>query len=1034
MISFAPGAALLLLTAMASAAPASTPLPADHAQRMAKSMDLFQKEVSGLLKEHCLKCHGGEKTKGDFDLSTREDLLKGGEEGIAIIPFDSKGSPMMKLLRHEEEPAMPDKKPKLPDGVIKMIADWIDNGASYSEPLIAGKKPNKDRSVVTDEDRQWWAFKPLAKATNRKSQSTNPVDELLLQKANAKGLKFNPPADPRVLVRRAYLDLTGLPPTPEEVETFVQSTIRKPESAMDELVTKLLDSPRYGERWARHWLDVARFAESSGFEHDYDRPFAFHYRDFVIKALNQDMPYDQFVRWQLAGDEYEPENPMALAATGFLGAGVYPTQITANEVERVRYDALDDMLSTSTNAFLGLTVGCARCHDHKYDPIPTRDYYRMLSTFTTTVRSNIDVEMEPEKTKPLKEAWEIERKKLADAESSVETKLHPGFDQWVASGMADAGKSVWTILEPAELKSSAKAKFKALGDGSYLAEGENGAWDTYTITAKTTQRHITGLKLEALTHPSMKRNGPGRAPNGNFGLAKVSITAAPAKGGTEQEVKISKAIADYEQNKTNLSIAGTLDEDSSSGWAVDGQLGKDHAAVFTFAQPLDIPDGAKLTIKLSFSVNTQHNIGRPRFSLMSDAEPTLKGGVLAANVAVAMERARSEGDAAKLNEADRKALFDWWKQRDAGWQDAHKKLADVLAKEPRNKTTMMICGEGYTPIRMHTQGADFLEQTYFLKRGNADLKDGVAAPGFMQALMRTTDEKSWQWQAPKESKFSGRRRTFSNWITDVEHGSGALLARVIVNRLWQHHFGHGIVSTPNDFGKQGTLPSQPELLDWLANELIANGWKLKPIHKLIMLSKAYQQGTALDPTKEKADPANDLFMRRTPQRIEAEAVRDSMLAVSGLLDETMFGAGTRDEASRRRSIYFNIKRSQLIGSMVAFDAPEPLVSQGARPTTTVAPQALMLMNSPQVRSWAEALAKRILSDASGTHDTGARIAKAYSNCFGRMPNADESAAALVFITQQAMSYDADKKPEAPMHALADFCQVLFGLNEFVYQP
>jgi mono/diheme cytochrome c family protein len=1029
---FAAGAPISLVASAAFAAPAAAPLPADHAQRMAKSLEMFQKDVSQLLKEHCLKCHGGEKTKGDFDLSTREDLLKGGKEGAAIVPFDSKSSPMMKLIRHEEDPAMPDKKPKLPDDVINKIADWIDNGASYSEPLIAGKKPNKDRSVVTDEDKQWWAFKPLAKVTNLKSQNTNPIDELLLEKARAKGLKFNAPADPRVLIRRVYLDLTGLPPSPEEVETFVQSAVRNPKSAMDELVSKLLDSPRYGERWARHWLDVARFAESSGFEHDYDRPFAFHYRDFVIKALNQDMPYDQFVRWQLAGDEYEPENPMALAATGFLGAGVYPTQITANEVERVRYDALDDMLSTTSNAFLGLTVGCARCHDHKYDPIPTRDYYRMLSTFTTTVRSNIDVELNPEKTKPLKEAWEIERKKLADTQSALEQKLQPAFDQWVGSGMTDAGKSVWTILEPAELKSSAKAKFKPLGDGSYLVEGENGAWDTYTITAKTSQRHLTGLKLEALTHPSMKRNGPGRAPNGNFGLAKITISAAPANGGEEQDVKISKAVADYEQNKTSLSVAGSLDEDSSSGWAVDGQIGKDHAAVFTFERPLDMPEGVKLTIKLSFSVNTQHNIGRPRFSLMSDAEPTLKGGVLAANVATAMERARNGGGADKLNATDRKALFDWWKQRDAAWQDANKKLADVLAKEPSNKTTMMICGEGYKPIRMHTQGADFLEETYFLKRGNAELKDGIAPPGFMQVLMKEPDEKRWQWQAPKEAKFSGRRRTLSNWMTDVEHGSGALLARVIVNRLWQHHFGRGIVSTPNDFGKQGTLPSQPELLDWLANELIRNGWKLKPIHKLIMLSAAYQQGTALDSENEKADPANDFFMRRMPQRLEAESVRDSMLAVSGALDETMFGAGTRDEASRRRSIYFNIKRSQLIGSMVAFDAPEPLVSQGARPTTTVAPQALMLMNSPQVRSWAEALAKRIETDCEEKKDVGSHVARAYAICFGRVPSHDESSSALAFIAQQAVSYDADKKSEAPMHALADFCQVLFGLNEFVY--
>lgn len=1027
---------LILGTVLASAAiPAlaaapAPALPADHAQRMTKGLAAFQQEVSGLLKEHCLKCHGGEKVKGEFDLSTREDLLKGGKEGPSVVPFSAKDSSMMKLLRHEEEPAMPDKKPKLPDEIIAKIAAWIDDGAPYAEPLVAGKKPSRDRSVVTDEDRQWWAFQPLAKVKLPGGRD-NPVDALLLEKAKSKGLTFAAAADKRALIRRAYLDLTGLPPTPEAVSAFLTDSS---DSAWPALIEQLLDSPNYGERWARHWLDVARFAESSGFEHDYDRPFAFHYRDFVIKALNMDMPYDQFVKWQLAGDEYDAENPLAMAATGFLGAGVYPTQITANEVERVRYDALDDMLSTSGSAFLGITIGCARCHDHKFDPIPAHDYYRMLSTFTTTVRSNVEVEMEPKKNKALKAVWEKDRQKLADAESDIEKTLHPKFEQWVAGGMADAGKAVWTILEPKEIKSSAKAKFKALGDGSYLAEGENGAWDNYTVTATTTQRHLTGLKLEALTHPSMKRNGPGRAPNGNFGLAKVTITAASAKGGKDVDVKIRKAAADFEQNKGHLSIAASLDDDSSSGWAIDGQIGKDHAAVFTFDQPLDFPEGTKLSIKLSFSVNTQHNIGRPRFSLISDVEPTLEGGVLAANVATAMQRAREGGSAAKLSEADRKALFGWWRQRDAGWQAAHRMLADHLAKEPRSTTTMMICGEGYTPIRMHTQGADFLNETHFLKRGNTELKDGVATQGFMQALMRGEESGQWKWNAPEGAKFSGRRRTFSNWITDVDHGAGALLARVIVNRLWQHHFGRGIVTTPDDFGKQGALPSQPELLDWLAGELIRGGWRLKPIHRLIMMSAAYRQGAAEAEAKAKADPTNDYFMRRVPQRLEAEAIRDSMLSACGLLDGTMFGPGNRDEAGKRRSIYFNIKRSQLIGSMVSFDAPEPLVTQGSRPTTTVAPQALLLMNSPQVRTWAEALARRIGLGSQENGDIAAGIARAYTICFARPPAANETAAAQAFIEKQTRSYEADKKAEARMHAAADFCQVLFGLNEFVYQP
>jgi len=774
----------LLITLLGSALPAAEPLPADHAMRMERGLVTFQKDIAPLLKTHCLKCHGADATKGDLDMATRVDLLRGSHNGPVVVPFDAAKSVLIEVINHTKEPNMPKNKPKLSSDSIAKLTSWINDGAPYAEPLIAGRKPKRDPTKVTDEDRQWWSFLPLKDKAAKPltpAEGAKKIDEMLLAKAKSKGLTLNPKADSATLVRRMYLDLTGIPPTPAELTVAVRSGEVKGEKTsnpksssllnistspqpvvsqtLESLINKLLASPRFGERWARHWLDVARFAESTGFEQDYDRPFAFHYRDFVIKALNSDMPFDQFVKWQLAGDEYEPENPLALAATGFLGAGVFPSQITANEVERTRYDAMDDMLSTTSAGLLGLSVGCARCHDNKYDPIPNRDYYRMLSTFTTTTRMNVDV------------------------------------------------------------------------------------WPDKVTSAITTKK---------------------------------------------------------EKNK--------------------------------------------------------------------DTPPQ------------------------------------------------------------QGATRMMICGEGYEPIVMHTQGGPFFDQTYFLKRGNTDLKDGEATQGFLQIFARPGDEKRWQWSPPEGAKYSGRRRTLSNWITDVDHGAGALLARVIVNRLWQHHFGTGIVSTPNDFGKTGNAPSQPELLDWLASQLIANGWKMKPIHQMILLSQAWQQSTQRDAAKEAADPGNELFMYRKPQRLEGEAIRDSMLAVSGLLDATMFGPGTRDENSKRRSIYFNIKRSQLIGSMVAFDAPEPLVSQGARPTTTVAPQALILMNSAQARGWAESLAKRV-SDVS---DVGQRIKDAYLICFSRAPNADELASGKAFIESQRTSYEAEKKPNAESLAMADYCQVLLGLNEFVY--
>ena len=408
----------------------------------------------------------------------------------------------MKLIRHEEEPEMPEKKPKLPDAAIAKIAAWIDHGAPYDAPLIAGKAPPRAKSRVTDEDRKWWSFQPLAKVTPP-TGAAHPVDAFLLEAGKAKGLALNPPTDAPTLIRRASLDLTGLPPRPIS-QAFTRGCADH--ATLNVQLSTFIDGlslARLRRAVGAAWLDVARFAESSGFEHDTiaqipSRTATCH------QALNADMPFEQFARWQVAGDEFAPGDPLALMATGFLGAGVFPTQITANEVERTRYDALDDMLSTTGSAFLGLSVGCARCHDHKFDPIPTNDYYRLLSTFTTTVRSNIDIEIEPEKTKALRAVWSKEGEALAAAVVKVESALRPAFDQWLASGVSDVGASAWMLLEPTELKSNSKATFKPLGDGSYLVEGTNGAHDAYTITAPVAEKHITALRLEALTHPSMK--------------------------------------------------------------------------------------------------------------------------------------------------------------------------------------------------------------------------------------------------------------------------------------------------------------------------------------------------------------------------------------------------------------------------------------------------------------------------------------------------------------------------------------------------
>jgi hypothetical protein len=536
----------------------------------------------------------------------------------------------------------------------------------------------------------------------------------------------------------------------------------------------------------------------------------------------------------------------------------------------------------------------------------------------------------------------------------------------------------------------------------------------------------------------MKRNGPGRAGNGNFALSDIRVFAAPKKGGKRKTVKLVNPKATHQQNKGSLSIASSIDSDKKkSGWAVDvGGIGKEQAAVFEFAEPIGFEDGTVLTIELDFFVNTSHTIGRPRLAVTTAPKPVaIKGNARAASLATLLETLRKSGGAEKLNAKQRAELLKIFRAQDAEWAKLNAKVQTHLAAKPKAKLTkVQVTSEGFKPTKHHADGRGFphfYKETYFLKRGDPNQKQGAATQGFMQVLMRGgKDETAWQIPAPKNARTSFRRHALANWMTDTEHGAGHLLARVMANRLWQHHLGQGIVSTPNDFGLQGDLPTHPELLDWLASELIANGWRLKPLHKKIIMSATYRQSATHDAAKMKADPLNKLNWRRTPRRLEAEAIRDSLLKVSGLLDPRMHGPGTLDERMKRRSIYFMIKRSKLIPSMQLFDSPEPLVSQGNRPATIIAPQALMFMNNAQVREAALALATQF----EKLPDNTTAVNQGYQTVIGRKPNAIEIKSISTFIDTQEESYQTAGRNNARKLALADMAQVLFGLNEFIYVP
>jgi hypothetical protein len=990
-----------------------------------EGVEFFEARIRPVLVEKCYRCHSAqaEKLKAGLFLDTRAGMLKGGDQGPSLKPGDPEASLLIKAIRWTDEDLQMPPKGKLPPEVVRDFETWVRRGAP--DPRTdAAPKPAARKGVDLEAGRRFWSFLPLAAAApppvRNEAWVRTPVDRFILARLEEKGLSPNPAVDRRLQIRRASLALLGLPPTPEEVEAFVAD--RAPD-ALGRLLDRLLESPHYGERWARHWLDLARFAESHGFEQDYDRENAWPYRDFVIQALNRDMPYSQFVQWQIAGDELAPEDPLAWMATGFLGAGAFPTQLTEVEFEPSRYDELDSMVSTIGQAMLGLSLGCARCHDHKYDPLPSGDYYRMAAIFTGAIRSHVEFDLDPQATARALAAWEKEHAPVAAALEEFEKEELAGrFDRWVAGKPWEKEPApAWVVLEPLEAKSKGGASFKPLEDGSLLVAGENPKNDAWTFTARTSLSAITAVRVEALKDAALKKGGPGRADNGNFALTDFRVTAKPADGKSAAvRVNLVGARATFEQNSGNLSAAASIDADRGTGWAVDPEVGKDHAALFEFAEPVGFPGGTVLVFEFEFNANVRHAIGRPRLAIAARPRPALEGEAQPQAAAELLEELRAGGG------RDERALAAY-RRIDPEARRLQRAVREHLAARPQpKKTTLLVTTEGLKPLKHHADDRGFphfYQETFVLSRGDVNRKQGAAAPGFLQVLSGAPEGR-WIAAAPAGARTPRRREALARWITDVEAGAGRLLARVAANRLWHHHFGRGIVATPSDFGAQGESPTHPELLDWLAGELVRGGWRLKPLHKLLLSSSVWLQSSRSDPARAAADPDNRLWGRREVRRLEGEAIRDSMLAVGGLLDRRMFGPGTLDEAMNRRSVYFFVKRSRLIPMMMVFDAPEPLVSIGSRPATTIAPQALLFMNSPHVRRCALAFSKRLAA--------GAPVEEAYRLALGRGPTPEESSAARKFLARQEQSYRSGGGGDPGGLALADFCQALFCLNEFIY--
>jgi hypothetical protein len=1061
--------AVLMLNCLAArsaiaAAPSETAATTKIKQADAAKLDrsdeaFFEQHVRPLLATHCYECHSNQSkiVQGGLLLDSKPGWQKGGDSGPVIVPGQPDKSLLVKALEYSDEDVQMPPKGKLATSEIALVSEWVRRGAP--DPRIAAAPVATKRTIDLATGRKHWAFQPLALAKPPALPEANwcrtPLDRFVLDRQRQAHVSPNPVADRHTLIRRAYFDLLGLPPEPEAIAAFVNDPAA---DAYERLLDRLLASPHFGERWARHWLDLARWAESHGFEQDYDRPHAYAYRDFVIRALNQDLPYDTFVKWQLAGDEFEPNNPLALAATGFLAAGVHATQITANQAEKERYDELDDMARTTGTAMLGLTVGCARCHDHKYDPVTNEDYYRIVSTFTTTVRSHQLINTAPADYHRRLASFNAQHLPLAAAlEKYEQDELRGKFDAWLAEqAKRPHALPRWLVLDQLSVSSASKMDFRRQDDGSYLAGNLTQQFkEIYTITAELPAGKIFSVRIEAPPDDSLPAGGPGLGADGSFGLTKIKAVLATREK-KPRRTTIDLAIAPRPDN----AAAGGGREPSGRSWMVSKPAGRRQTAIWApvppnanqpsrmLVEPIGFYTPSSLTLTLDF--DSYRALGRFRISVEVEG-----GGIGVLDVALSptgmqglLDRARSELTATaltafedlraksvkptKLSDEKRQALFKQFCSEDSRWLELRGAVEHSLAQKPRPQWQwMMIASEGVPAIRLNTQGPDFYEKTYQVKRGDPNQKLGEASPGFLQVLLRPGVQPSkWQQAPPAGAHTSYHRRALANWMTDVDDGAGNLLARVVVNRLWQHHLSRGLVPTPSDFGLAGEKPTHPELLDYLAGELVRSGWRLKPIHKLIMTSAVYMQTSDTDAARLKADLDNRTLWHHEPQRLEAETVRDAMLAVSGTLDRALLGPGLNEPDHHRRSIYFFVKRSRLVPMLMLFDAPDTLQDLSVRSETTVAPQALMLLNSPLVRQYAEGLAGRVITGKAGEADSG--IIQAYMAALGRNPTPAERKATAEFLTAQTAAYRAEHRERPEALAWGDFCQVLLGMNEFIY--
>lgn len=967
----------------------------------------FSSAIAPLLEQRCVRCHSGTKAKGGLSLASKSAILRGGENGPAIVigkPDDSL------LIDHVSgaKPSMPAEGAPLTKAETGLLRAWITAGASWPEDLTLQERPTDQRS--------WWSYQPIRRSASPQVTHSewrrNEIDSFVLAKLEEEGLHPSDEADRRTMIRRLSFDLLGLPPTAEEIAVFENDSST---DAIERLLDRFLASPHYGERWARHWLDIAHYADTHGFERDQRRDNAWRYRDWVIRALNSDLPYDQYLRDQIAGDVLRPEDPDAIIATGFLAAGpwdfVGQAETPSLVLKRLaRADDLDDMVTQIMTATCGVTINCARCHDHKLDPISQREYYSLWAVFAGVKRAERDVsptevqELATRRQTLNAELQEVHREIARRSGERRDLADIVGGGNGLGTGKSGVGVDPLSgrpqiekrgFLEGARTNVFARSTVKFI-DGVVIPD----------LSPEGTQIASTGLKIlktprtsgqvwDAIrfgpvnSQFSTKLDGVDYAADGHTLLslhANVAITfdlAALRDAGASAELKFTATVGYFGKTpKDGASFSIYVDGEQKAGRR---NIGRDDGGI---AVEVILPSATRFLTLMS--TDGGNGIGHDQICF---ADPW-------------------------LIPAEPEEMSDVEKEELVRLKDRRTLLEKQITSIPPPQKVYGIVTESPPVVKI-------------LKRGDPEQPSDAVVPGAIACVSGIDAD-----LGEADSTDGQRRTAFANWLTSAKN---PLPCRVLVNRVWRHHFGSGIVETPSDFGAGGSLPSHPELLDWLADEFHRNHWSLKSIHRLICASATYRQcssGESKNLELAKArhqDSANRLLWRMNPRRLDAESLRDSILCASGSLNLTLYGPGYRDFEYQeeyapvyryvtsdnadlwRRSIYRFAVRTTTQQFLTTLDCPSPANLVPVRNTTTTALQSLALLNNDFVIRQSQHFADQIRRETGS--DERASVNQAFRNSLGRLPTPSEREAALVLLKS---------------HGLVQLCRMLMNSNEFVY--